>query len=88
MKCVTVPKLIQHADELEQMLEIATDLDLAGKNMISSACVLYLFKFCCLVALKWLQCRDAHFMRARKGPITFIKASLSIVACHYLSPAR
>jgi len=31
VKCVTVPKLIQHADELEQMLEIATDLDLAGK---------------------------------------------------------
>ena len=30
VKCVTVPKLIQHADELEQMLEIAADLDLAG----------------------------------------------------------
>jgi len=43
VKCVTVPKLIQHADELEQMLEIATDLDLAGKYS-------FLLSFClCLV---------------------------------------
>jgi len=37
VKCVTVPKLIQHADELEQMLEIATDLDLAGEYIVQDA---------------------------------------------------
>jgi ferredoxin-NADP reductase len=37
VKCVTVPKLIAHADALEKLLEQATELDLAGEYQVQDA---------------------------------------------------